>query len=56
MLEDDRDPKLANITSVSKLNETSRSTDATKGKTSAEIAIQPRADSSTAFKVSTSGL
>ena len=49
---------MANTTLVSKLNETSsaRTTDATKGKTSAEIAIQPRAHSSPAFKVSISGL
>ena len=43
---------------VSQLNETpsSRTTDAAKGKTFAEIAIQPRAHLSPAFKVSTSGL
>ena len=34
----------------------SRSTDAAKGKTSAETAIQTRSHSSPAFKVSTSGL
>lgn len=51
-------PELAKKTLVSKVNETSssRTTDTAKGKASAQIAIPPRAGSSPAFQVSTSGL